>query len=280
MRTAAGYGRAVSGPRDVRAVAAAFASDPDAAAVVTDFDGTLAPIVDDPETARPLEGAVAALHALADRYGRVAVVSGRPVEFLAANLRLDEAPSSRLVVSGLYGLERWDHGVVIAPAARQWLDVVRRIVDEARAADLDGAAVEDKGLSITLHFRTSPDAEPTVRAWVGAQAAATGLVVHAARRSYELRPPLAIDKGTVVADLIAKARAACFVGDDVGDLPAFDALDRLAVDVGAQTVRVAVRSTESPAELLERADLVVEGPGGALAFLRALLDAPAQPPDR
>ena len=73
----------------------------------------------------------------------------------------------------------------------------------------------------------------------------------------------------VVTAAAAGMEAACFLGDDVGDLPAFDALDRLAA-AGLRTVRVGVRTEEAPAALLERCDLVVEGPEGALAVLRHL----------
>jgi trehalose 6-phosphate phosphatase len=62
----------------------------------------------------------------------------------------------------------------------------------------------------------------------------------------------------------------CFIGDDVGDLPAFDALDHLAAD-GATTLRVAVQTSESDDEVLRRADLLVDGPAGALDLLRALV---------
>jgi trehalose 6-phosphate phosphatase len=91
--------------------------------------------------------------------------------------------------------------------------------------------------------------------------------------SYELRPPVERDKGTVVADLAAGRGQVCFLGDDRGDLSAFDALDRLAA-TGVSAVRIGVSSEEAPAELLDRADLVVDGPEGALAVLRALLDDP------
>ncbi len=90
--------------------------------------------------------------------------------------------------------------------------------------------------------------------------------------SVELHPPVAVDKGTAVEALVAVPviRAVCFLGDDVGDLPAYDALDRLAA-VGVHALRVAVRSAEAPPALLERADVVVEGPAGAVAFLEDLL---------
>ena len=93
--------------------------------------------------------------------------------------------------------------------------------------------------------------------------------------SVELHPPIEADKGTALAALartVPGLGAACFLGDDRGDLTAFDALDRLAVE-GVVGVRIAVNSQEAPEELLARADLVVDGPLGALGALRALLPA-------
>jgi len=85
----------------------------------------------------------------------------------------------------------------------------------------------------------------------------------------ELRPPVDLDKGRVVERLAQRCTAACFVGDDSGDLVAFEALDRLAAQ-GMRTVRVAVAAEESPPELRASADLVLAGPVEALAVLREL----------
>jgi trehalose 6-phosphate phosphatase len=93
--------------------------------------------------------------------------------------------------------------------------------------------------------------------------------------SFELHPPVAIDKGTAVQALVTGDEAACFVGDDRGDLPAFDTLDRLEAR-GVAVLRVAVASAEAPSDLIERADLVVDGPYAVLDLLRQLAsDAPA-----
>ncbi len=132
--------------------------------------------------------------------------------------------------------------------------------------------VERKGYAVTLHVRRAQEALEWARHWSTGTAEASGLEVHEGRMSFELRPPIEVDKGTVVDGLVAGAAAACFLGDDVGDLPAFDALDRLHEATGAAAVRVGVRSAEAPAELLARSDVVVDGPAGSLAFLRALLD--------
>jgi trehalose 6-phosphate phosphatase len=87
--------------------------------------------------------------------------------------------------------------------------------------------------------------------------------------SVELHPPIAADKGTALEALTAGLSAVCYAGDDRGDLPAFDALDRLAA-AGVHTLRVAVASPEAPPELVHRADLLVDDPGGVIDLLRRL----------
>ncbi len=244
---------------------APFLADPEGSGVFSDFDGTLAPIVDDPAAARPVAGAVEVLGELAGRYGRVGVISGRPASFLREHLG-----GRGLFLSGLYGLEFVDDdGEVHAiEEAERWRAVIEEVT---AAADAAGIPVERKGLAVTVHYRTDRSKEETVRAWVQEQAQATNLAVHPARMSYELRPPMKLDKGTVLAEAAEGRRQVCFLGDDTGDLSAFDALDRLGAG-GVTVVKVGVESEEAPPELLERADVTVAGPEGSLGILSALLD--------
>ena len=238
---------------------AAVRADPRHSGILVDFDGTLSPIVDDPATAQPLDGIPDVLDRLAQRYERVAVVSGRPVAFLVRLL-----PPS-LFLSGLYGLEvidrgrRRDH-----PSGGAWREVVDDVASYSAARGPAGMRVESKGLSLTLHYRTRPEIADDVRDWAERQAARSGLRVRPARMSVELHPPIEADKGTAVDEVASGLAAVCFIGDDVGDLPAFDALDRLEAG-GTVVLRVAVRSDEAPAELLARADHVVDGPEGVRA---------------
>jgi trehalose 6-phosphate phosphatase len=243
----------------------ALRADPSRSGVFVDFDGTLSPIVLDPEAARPLPGAVEALVALAEHLGRVAVVSGRPVAFLARHL------PSEIDVVGLYGLEARRGGVLVEhPEAAAW----RAVVDDVVAAAVDelpqGVEVEHKGLSVTLHTRRHPELGDQATAWAAAAAERSGLSPRPAKHSTELHPPVHVDKGTVVESLWEGLVAVAFVGDDAGDLSAFVALDRFAA-AGGTAVRVAVTSDEAPPGLLAAADLVVDGPEGALELLRSLL---------
>lgn len=250
----------------------AFRSEPGTSGILSDFDGTLAPIVDDPDASRPLPEAVDLLHRLATTYRRVAVISGRPAAFLSTHLQLADSPGDGLVAIGLYGMEVADGDqVTVDPRVVSWLPVVDEVACLAEEQAAAGVYVERKGLSVTLHYRTTPSAAAWATGWAAAQAGRTGLIRHPARMSEELRPPLPVDKGTVVAQLAEGLRRVCFVGDDLGDLPAFAALDELASSGAITTVKVGVDSDEAPPELLAGADLVVDGPGGVVDLLSRLL---------
>lgn len=236
------------------------------AAVLTDFDGTLSPIVADPAAAAPGPGALAVLSDLVPAARVVGVISGRPVAFLAERL-----PDERLHLAGLYGFERRIGGVTSrVPDAERWAAPVAAAVADLTAAVPAGVIVEAKDLSLTVHHRTAPEAASTVEALAGEVAGRHGLTVRPARASFELHPPVAPDKGMVVEEMARGCTAVCFLGDDVGDLTAFAALDRLSAE-GLATVKVAVATAESVPEVLAAADEVVDGTEGAIAWLESLL---------
>jgi trehalose 6-phosphate phosphatase len=242
---------------------------PGTSGVFVDFDGTLAPIVDVPDQARALPGAASLLGRLATRFRRVAVISGRPVEFLAEHL----AGGGAAELVGLYGLERMtaDGRRQVAPEASRWRAAIRAAAEEAQAAAPSGLRIEEKGLAVTLHFRENPALEGWAEQFALRQAASTGLTAHRGKMSWELRPPTPTDKGTVIDELSSELTWVCFVGDDAGDLPAFAALRRLGA-TGVQTLAVAVAGSETPPELLAEADWVVAGPEGVMKLLEALAD--------
>jgi len=243
--------------------------DPGATAVITDFDGTLSSIVEDPATARPLDGVPDLLDRLCTSFGVVAVVSGRPVSFLLEHLSLRGTDAPRVRLFGLYGMEGVgpDGSARLTAAAEPWLPVVADVASRLEADAPTGVLVEHKGAAVTVHWRRAPGAEQWASRRIADVALPAGLVLHPGRASVELRPPLAIDKGTIVRQLTSGCRAACFLGDDLGDLPAFAALARRADEDGMDVVAVAVRDDESAPELVTAADVVVDGPEGARAVL-------------
>ncbi len=241
------------------------ASDLSTALVATDFDGTLAPIVSNPATVEPISGARECLEQLAGVAAEVAVVSGRNVEFLSRFF-----PTGVTLV-GLYGLESFRDGEITYQAnAGMWRETMADVADAARLRGPQGMRVELKGLSITLHYRERPDLADAVKEYSQVAAASAGLRRRPARMSYELHPPIDEDKRTVLLRLAAAhSGPVTYFGDDVGDIPGFDALDELAAS-GRTVLRAAVLSDETVGELRDRADVLVHGPTGALEVLRRL----------
>ena len=228
------------------------------AVVLLDFDGTLAPIVARPEDARPLPGVADVLASLARRAGAVWIVTGRPSATVERLLgRVDGVR-----VAGLYGFE----DLPALPSE------VLAVVEEV-ARSVAGAQVEPKGAAVAVHFRNAADPDEAggvLRPRLEAVARANGLRVLAGKRVWELAPGDAGGKGDAVARIVARAgaSAALYAGDDVADLDAFAALDRVASSVLVR--KVAVLGDETPDSLREAADVVVEGPAGLLELLRGL----------
>ena len=231
----------------------------DRAGIFLDYDGSLSEIVERPELAEPAEGARDALAAVRSRFRQVAIISGRPTAELARRLGVDG-----LTYEGLYGMEEAasDLTVSVLPAV------------ERAAASVPGARIEDKRVSVAVHYRGAPDPGAARRALVSALEAVAvdaGLALVEGKMVIELVPADRPLKGGAVERLAGASglQAVLYAGDDVADLDAFAALDRLA-GRGVLAVRVAVRGRETPAELLRAADLEVDGPSGLVALLRAL----------
>lgn len=247
-----------------------------------DFDGTLSPIVADPAQARIHPDAADALATLAGTVTAIAVVTGRPVAHVLAHGGLRELADrlgpggAPVLVLGQYGVERWSSREqrTVSPDPPAGLTALAEELP-ALLAGLDVAGepyVEDKGLALAVHTRRMPEpaaAYDRVLEALTAAAARHDLQVEPGRYVVEVRGPGG-DKGDAVRSL-AEVYGACgfvFVGDDLGDVPAFDAVRALGED-GVADLLVASGSTEQQA-LAERADVVVDGPDGVVAFLRQL----------
>jgi trehalose 6-phosphate phosphatase len=243
--------------------------DPKRAGIFLDVDGTLAPIVGRAEDAKVPEETSRMLGALARRYGCVACVSGR-----AATEARRLVGVGAIVYAGSHGaelLEPGDSKATVLPAFADWAPRVQEFVRARDERDLRllRVRIEDKGPIVALHWRGVPDeqAARTRLEGVAQEAEAEGLRIHWGRKVLEIRPPVEVNKGQAVTELIRRydLRAALFAGDDVTDLDAFDALDAVP-----HAVRVGVRSEEGPPAIVERADIVVDGPAGVTAVLAAL----------
>jgi len=255
-----------------------LSSAPNRAAIFCDIDGTLARIVKRSEDAFVPMATARLLGTLGRRYACVACVSGRSI---AEARRLVGVGS--VAYAGVHGAELLEPGTNVprlAPDFAGWEKKIRRFAAEQDTRDVRTLRirVEDKGPVVAFHWRGVPD-ETAARGRVEgiAQAAETaGLAPHWGRKVLEVRPPVKVDKGRAIRDLLGRSpvRAALYGGDDRTDLDAFDALDELAADGTLEyAVRVGVRSDEGPAEIVERSDLVVDGVDGFAAVLEALAAA-------
>jgi trehalose 6-phosphate phosphatase len=232
-----------------------LAEAPERSAVILDVDGTLAPIVARPEDAAVPPETRAELERLAGRYRLLAFVSGRTGEDARRIVGVDGA-----TYVGVHGLE-------LEPEAERWRDQLRGLA----SVPWPWGEVEDKGLTVSFHYRTADDEEAAVRQadTIAKRAWGLGLVPRFGRKVLEVHPPVDADKGTAIRALVRESgvTAGLFAGDDTTDLDAFRGLREAGLGLA---VCVAVASAEGPPELAEQADLVVEGTAELLELLRQL----------
>ncbi|GAB2572629.1 trehalose-phosphatase [Microlunatus antarcticus] len=252
---------------------------PEQTLVGIDFDGTLAPIVADPEQAHADPRAVAALGRLGRLLGTVAVVTGRPAR---TAVRLggfrDVEGLDRLVVLGQYGVERWDASTdefVIPPDPGQVAALTQEIPPLLDRLGQGAAHVEHKGRAVVVHTRQLPDPDASFSTLSGPLndlAERHEMVVEPGKNVLEIRSP-GIDKGVALRAIVEQtgARQVVFVGDDLGDLPAFREVEQLRRE-GLGGLLVCSASHEEDA-LSAIADVVVQGPAGVATWLEELADA-------
>jgi len=267
---------------EVAELIAPLRDDPGGSAILCDVDGTLAPIVGDPEQATVPEETQQVLRDLVWRFALVGFVSGRRAVEARRLVGVDEA-----AYVGNHGLELMAPAadeVTLDPAAADRARAMRAFVLELETAALGdaGLRLEDKGPIQSLHWRGAADEVSAERRAheIAAEARRAGLQPHWGRKVLEIRPVAGIDKGTAVRRLLAGrvASRALFAGDDRTDLDAFRALRSMAaagdLDVA---ICIGIGSDEAPPDLGQEADAVVAGPDEFLAVLRSL--ASPGPPD-
>jgi trehalose 6-phosphate phosphatase len=251
----------------------ALAAEP--AGVLTDFDGTLSPIVHDPFMAGLVDGAGGALDALSRRLAVVAVITGRmPLDAR----RLVGVPG--VLIAGNHGTE-WLEPGASEPIPAAGAGAVRDSLDEAlaRVPALPGVVTDHKGVSASVHYRQAPDPE-AARAEILAALGdlePLGLRVGHGRMIVELRAPDLGDKGTAARRIVERygLRGAVVMGDDTTDLDMFAAVAalRTAGHLRATIVAVGGADHEVPAEVTAAADVVLDTPAEAAELLARLAGA-------
>ncbi len=263
-----------SGGGDWAARLAPLRREPERAAILTDVDGTLAPIVERAEEAAVPMAAREVLVALSERYGLVGCISGRRAEEARRLVGLDS-----LAYAGNHGLELLLPGEEKVQADPSVAGRETEAAEFLAALDGERLAVglrqEDKGPIQALHWRGSSDEEAAeARAHENSvEAGKAGLEPRWGRKVLELRPMGGGGKDGAVASLLAGEGLdrATYAGDDRTDLDAFRRLRELQEEGRlSAAVCVGVLSAEAPAELAEESDVTVSGLDGWLAILEWL----------
>ena len=255
-------------------------SRPGSSAVLLDIDGTLAPIVEHASDACVPEATRQLLIGVVKRYRMVACISGRRASEARAMVSI-----GAISYLGSHGAELLRAGWTEAkldPTVAEWERRIRAFAAAEETPELRRRRVrlEDKAAIAAFHWRGAPDEDAALEAVQGVaqRARAGGLVTHWGRKVLEVRPPVRIDKGAGVRGLLAECDVdnAIYVGDDTTDLDAFRALADLRAEGALQhAIRVGVRSDDGPDEIVDEADLVVDGTDGVRELLEFLLTDPS-----
>ncbi|MEE8442428.1 MAG: trehalose-phosphatase [Dehalococcoidia bacterium] len=242
--------------------------------LISDVDGTLAPIVDSPAEANLSPLCREALRRLVPSMELVALVSGRSVEKM---LEMVQVEGIRYV--GNHGLQWWAHGKAhILEEAAPFRQAIGQLVAILRKPLIQGLYVEDKGITLALHYRNAADPAQTraaVLKRLKAPAKALGLRVTEGKMLVEARPPIEVNKGTALASLARdfSLNGALFLGDDITDVDAFRAMHSLVAQGKLLGLAIAVLDKETPPQVAQEADLTLQGVRDVERFLDWLVEA-------
>ena len=264
QRTDTPLSRAIALARDALAAAPA--------GLLTDFDGTISPIVTDPTLARLVTGADGALTTLAERLEVVAIITGRtPLDAR----RMAGVPG--LLIAGNHGME-WLEPTEAQPKPAPGAAGISDRLDEVleRIPELPGVVPEHKGISASVHYRTAPDPDAARSAIVTAlgDVEDRGLRINHGRMIVEVRPVGLGDKGSAARAIVERfgLRGVVVLGDDATDLDMFRAVDELrtAGRLRGAIVGVGGAAGEVLPALVEACDVVLADPAEVAALLTAL----------
>lgn len=242
--------------------------------LITDVDGTISPIAKTPDAARVTEKSKDLLRSMTGSFTLVAVVSGRAVEDVRSRVGVPG-----VVYVGNHGLERWQDGKVhLSEAARSYRNALEAARDKLEREVPEDMYVEDKGATLSIHYRSMRDPEAAAdnyRPVVERISKQYGLRVFEGRMVFEVRPPVDANKGSALRDLIKefKLDAALYIGDDTTDVDAFKVAQSLREEGKCYALAFGVDSEETPDEVRESADFLVEGVSGVEDFFGWLASA-------
>ncbi len=253
--------------------------------VLSDFDGTLSHFAEQPDAAVMIPASSAALDRLAAGGALVALLSGRSTSDLRVRF-----PRPHVTYFGNHGLDYWDGtAVTIVEEARPWQVALETLLVEVGPFSDPHVLVENKGLTATVHYRATADplaASAEIAARLAPLCETYGLQLNRGSQVWEIKPPLALNKGTALATVISQfgLDSVIFLGDDTTDLLAMAELRRLrnlsdgaAMPLRGLSVGV-IHGMGSPKELRDLCDITANGPDDVARLLTWLAGQRAMMP--
>lgn len=240
--------------------------------LVSDLDGTLAPITTRPQDAHATARSRELLAELSQALPLVAVISGRSAADLAQRVGVPG-----VIYVGNHGLDRLVRDdLVVAPEALAYRPALEAALERIRGFVEQGVILEDKGATLTVHYRRHvrpEDFAEWARPRFAQVVAEQGLRLSEGRMVFEIKPPIELDKGSSLRDLIEEAglRSALFLGDDVTDMAALKMARRLREGGECAAWGVAVQSEEASEEVAATADFTSSGVEDVESLLAWLL---------
>ena len=236
--------------------------------LITDVDGTISPIVNVPDEARVTPRNLELLADLGAQLTLTAVISGRSAEDVYERVGLPE-----LVYIGNHGMEQWKDGkVIVLQTVAVYRSALSAAIPEIKQILVAGMRFEDKGATLSVHYRQTSDPETIAREmtpFMQRIAKEHGLHLTQGRMVFEFRPPVEINKGTAFEGLVKSYQldGAFYLGDDTTDVAVFLAARRLREAGQCLAYGLGVASRGTPQAVLTEADCLVQEVPGVESFL-------------
>ncbi len=235
----------------------------------TDIDGTISETAPSPAEAGVSPLCRRYLSSLCEHLGLVVAVSGRPAKEARDMLGLE-----RVVYIGNHGLDQWLNGEVrVSEEARAYSTVIEALLRElSPLLEIEGIALENKGLTASIHYRTSPDlsmARKAILAALEGSPTAKRLRLLPGRRVIDVCPPVERNKGSAVLELVQSylLRGGIYLGDDLTDVDAFKAMHSSPAGLPFEGIAIGVTGEETLPEVYEEADFTLDGVRDVERFL-------------
>jgi trehalose 6-phosphate phosphatase len=240
--------------------------------LISDMDGTLSPIVNDPEEASVTSRNKHLLRQLQRYLPLVAVISGRAACDVQEMVGLED-----MIYVGNHGLEHCIKGQLVP---HEELNLYRPLLKAAKESLqphlVSGVQLEDKGATLSIHYRraANPESEEKrLSSKIREISDEFGLRFIHGRMVFELRPPINVDKGSALQQIVndQSLKAAVYLGDDTTDVAAMRMCQKLRNEGICDAWGIGVISPGMPEELESYADFFLEGVSDVEMFLDWLL---------